>query len=90
MEFKMKMKLSQYFAMGGTLETLHNSGDSIIDDYDQPPFEERKLGRISKLELIGQNVHGINLYKVTYASGTKRDSLGQGSISVMASIKLDI
>lgn len=87
---EMKMLLSKYLEMGGTLETLHKSGASIIDDFNQPPFEERKVGRISILKSNGFNTNGIPQYTVIYASGAKRETLSEPWIWVKAKVKLDL
>jgi hypothetical protein len=82
----LKMSLSEYLQNGGTLETLHKSGVSIIDTYQQSPFLERNVGRISSLKLINEEKR---LYEVTYASGVVRPSLSEIWIVVNAKIKLD-
>jgi hypothetical protein len=83
------MSLSEYLKNGGTLETLHKSGAKIIDRYQQPPFQEHNVGRISHLYLLDRRgAAGIRLYQVKYANGSVRESLAESWIEVKAEVKL--
>lgn len=82
----LKMGLKEYFKNGGTLETLHKSGASIIDIYQQPPFTEKEVGRISTLKLVDEEKR---LFRVVYASGAVRETLAESWIAVNAKVKLD-
>jgi hypothetical protein len=90
-DMELLMSLTEYLNNGGTLETLHKSGASIIDRYQQPPFQEHKVGRISHLVLLDR-LGGNNtpLYRVKYASGAVRESLAESWIQVRAKVKLDL